>query len=213
MMRAWPRPRDDRALRIGPRRLRGGARPGGSLGDVPAEWQALLDLGMLWAARDYERTHAYYQQALDLARTTGDPLLLARSLNRLGNWQMNMDYQTASQASHEEALRVLEQAGDQRGIAETLDFLGMTMAVRGDLHASTACYRRAIALFRQLGDYHGLASAVTTMSERGGTIGDQLVVPETTLAEAIRDAGNRPGGRTRESAGVPMRSTRWSILD
>ena len=30
-----------------------------TLADAPSEWQSLLDLGMLWAARDYARTHDY----------------------------------------------------------------------------------------------------------------------------------------------------------
>ena len=40
-------------------------------GDRQAEWQALLDCGMLWASRDYTRTESYYQRALDLARDSG----------------------------------------------------------------------------------------------------------------------------------------------
>ena len=38
---------------------------GRATGDRHAEWQALLDLGMLWAERDYERTIGYYRAALD----------------------------------------------------------------------------------------------------------------------------------------------------
>src|SRR5581483_8743037 len=35
--------------------------------DRGAEWQALIDLGALWAARDYDRTGACYRRALALA--------------------------------------------------------------------------------------------------------------------------------------------------
>jgi tetratricopeptide (TPR) repeat protein len=38
-------------------------------GDRQGEWQALMDLGFLWAERDYIQTGAYCQQALALART------------------------------------------------------------------------------------------------------------------------------------------------
>src|SRR4029450_10168419 len=51
-------------------------------GDRHAEWQALLDTGFLWAARDYARMGEYLQRALALARALGDPLMLGHSLNR-----------------------------------------------------------------------------------------------------------------------------------
>jgi predicted ATPase len=41
-------------------------------GDQRAEWQTLLDLGMLWASHDYARSGDYCRQALDLARSTAD---------------------------------------------------------------------------------------------------------------------------------------------
>ncbi len=39
--------------------------------DRHAEWQALIDLGFLWAQRDYTQAGTYYQQALALARQHG----------------------------------------------------------------------------------------------------------------------------------------------
>src|SRR6266702_8660855 len=49
--------------------------------DRHAEWQALLDLGLLWAGRDYAQSGDYNQRALALARTLDDPATLAHSLN------------------------------------------------------------------------------------------------------------------------------------
>jgi predicted ATPase len=40
-------------------------------GDQPAEWQALLDLGFLWLARDLEQAGGFFRQALDLAQAGG----------------------------------------------------------------------------------------------------------------------------------------------
>ena len=53
------------------------------------EWQALIDLGFLWQSRDLERAGQYYQHALELARNLGDSVILAQSLNRVGNWHVN----------------------------------------------------------------------------------------------------------------------------
>ena len=59
-------------------------------GSQPDEWQALLGLALLWSQRDYERTGDYSRQALAVAQQMGEPTLLARSYNRLGNWHLNV---------------------------------------------------------------------------------------------------------------------------
>src|SRR5262249_15403856 len=52
-------------------------------GDSHEEWQALLDIGMLWTGRDYGRSGEYFRHALDIAQTMGDETALAHSLNRV----------------------------------------------------------------------------------------------------------------------------------
>ncbi len=42
-------------------------------GHPRGEWEALLNLGKLWAGRDYGEAGEYFRQALDLARTLDDP--------------------------------------------------------------------------------------------------------------------------------------------
>lgn len=55
------------------------------------EWQSLLDLGMLWAGRDYKLAGKYYQEAFTLASQIEDQVCRAYSLNRLGNWYLNIE--------------------------------------------------------------------------------------------------------------------------
>jgi tetratricopeptide (TPR) repeat protein len=131
--------------------------------DRHAEWQATLDLGFLWLQRDYTQTGTYYQQALELARHLDDPIILARTLNRLGNWHVNVEQPHEALRYHQEALTLFEQAQDQHGIAQTCDLLGMTTSIGGDLVQATAYYQQAIALFRELDDQQGLASSLTTL--------------------------------------------------
>ena len=73
-------------------------------GDRHAEWQALIDLGFLWAGRAYAQTGDYYQQALALARTMDDQATVAHSLNRLGNWYLNVEQPHEALRCHQEAL-------------------------------------------------------------------------------------------------------------
>src|SRR5207342_801058 len=88
-------------------------------GDRPAEWQALIDLGLHWAERDYQRSGEYCRAALDQARKLGDPSLIAQSLNRAANWHANQDEPVLAVPLHQEALALFETDNDERGIAGT----------------------------------------------------------------------------------------------
>src|SRR5713226_5573832 len=157
-------------------------------GERHAEWQALMDLGALWAERDYTQTGSSYQQALVLARHMGDPLTLAHSLNRLGNWHVNIEEPSVALHYHEEALTLFQQAQDARGIAQTYDLLGMTHYLEGDLLQASASYQQAVALFQELDDRQGLASSLATLmllGEGGGYQTETLVPATTSFADSL----------------------------
>lgn len=151
-------------------------------GDRHMEWQALMALGFLWAERDYTRTGSYYQQALSLARSMDDPHALAQSLNRLGNWYVNIEEPGAALRYHQEALTLFQQAQDTPGIAQTCDLLGMANTLGGDLLQGSNSYQQAVALFQELGDRQGLASSLATLMVigEGGGYEIETMVPATT---------------------------------
>ncbi|NTU81057.1 MAG: AAA family ATPase [Chloroflexales bacterium] len=165
--------------------------------DRRSEWQVLLDLGLLWAGRDYGESHTYYQQALDLARTLGQPTLLAHSLNRLGNWYTNADQPAAGQHAHQEALSLFDTLGDQRGRAATLDLLGIAACARGDLIRMDGFYRQAITLFEGLDERRGLVGSLATRAAGGGILHSTTVAPATPSPEAVA-AGERALRLARE---------------
>jgi DNA-binding CsgD family transcriptional regulator len=150
------------------------------------EWQALLDLGSLWAERDYNQTGVYCQQALELARLMGDPLTLAHSLNRLGNWHLNIEQPRESLHYHQEALTLFQQAHDQHGLAETYDLLGMTNLLGGDLLQGFTYYQQAVALFQELDNRQGLTSSLATLTAVGGEYETETLVPASaSYAECL----------------------------
>lgn len=100
--------------------------------DHQGAWRALLDLGRLWASRDYAQTGLYFEHALKLARHVDDPAILAPSLNRLGNWFANTGRTADGIRLHLEALATLRAQGAQQGTAETLDLLGVAYGLHGD---------------------------------------------------------------------------------
>ena len=155
--------------------------------DGMAEWQSVVDLGFLWSERDYEQAGTYYRQAIELARMLDDPKLEAHSLNRMGNWHMNIEQPLEALRYHHKALTVFQELHDQHGIAETFDLLGMTSYLGGDLVQGTAYYDQAIALFRALDDRNGLTSSLATLALSGPTYQTDTMVSAASLAEVIQD--------------------------
>ena len=117
--------------------------------DRRAEWVALHALGMLWAARDYERAA---QLPTRCSRARADyrrSALIAHSLNRVGNWYVNREDPHAGIPYHEEALAIFERVEDQRGVAETVDLLAMAHHIAGMQGTAVHLYERAVMLFRR----------------------------------------------------------------
>src|SRR5436305_8311686 len=153
-----------------------------------AEWQSAIDLGFLWAGRDYAQAETWFRQALILSQALEDPVLHAHSLNRIGNWHLNVEQPHEAKSYHREALAIFQQLHDSRGIAETLDLLGMTSYLGGDLSGGTAYYQQAIALFDELGNGEGLTSSLATLTMRASTYHTDALIAVASLAEVLPDA-------------------------
>jgi DNA-binding CsgD family transcriptional regulator len=161
------------------------------------EWQALLDLGLLWARRNYAQTGNYYQQALALARTIDDAATLAHSLNHLGNWHMNTEQPQEALRCHQEALATFQALSDMRGKASTLDFLGMASLLSGDLLQSSMNYEQAIVLFRKLDEREREVAALIAQGKSNREIADTLVVGVRTLEAHISNIFSKLGCTSR----------------
>ena len=138
-------------------------------GDLREECLTLLDLGVLWASRDFARAGGQFRAALALARGLDEPSLLAECLNRLGNWHANTPEPWEAILLHREALTIAERGDCPAGVATTLDWLGTTSYLCGDLDGSGAYFERAAALFRALDDRPLLASCLAMLTARAGT--------------------------------------------
>ncbi|MEO6529098.1 MAG: AAA family ATPase [Gemmatimonadaceae bacterium] len=161
-------------------------------------WEALHALGMLWAARDYALAGDYRQQALALARSIGDASRIARSLNRVGNWRVNLDQPAPALRDHEEALALFQQLGDTRGVAETLDLLAMVRYIAGDIKGASEMYVRVIGLHEAIGAQRGLANALALLCGCAGASGTSCTTwGPTALAREVLE-GDRPLRLTRE---------------
>src|SRR5260370_16308026 len=103
----------------------------------------------------------WYRQALAPASELADSRLLARSLNRLGNWLQNAGRIQEGLEAHQEALRLFEMRADRQGMADTLGELGMASFFMGDpARAVKDFFGRVIELFRALSDRQSLFSVL-----------------------------------------------------
>ena len=160
-----------------------------SVHDGAAEWQSVIDLGFLWEGRDYQQAKTYFSRAIELAQALADAKLHAHSLNRIGNWHLNVEQPMEALGYHREALTIFQKLQDQHGIAETFDLLGMVSYLGGDLIEGTAYYQQAVALFRQLDNRQGLTSSLATLALRGATYQtDSMVSAASRLADVVPDA-------------------------
>ena len=159
-----------------------------------AEWQSELDLGFLWARRDYEQAGAWFRQAVVLAKRLDDPSTQAHSLNRLANWLVNTGHAAEGIRAHTDALALFESQQDRVGMAETRDLLGMAHGLSGDFVNGVLHYGRAIELLRVLGDRKTLISSLVYRatyaspyaSEESFTVNWSLADCERDGAEALR---------------------------
>jgi DNA-binding CsgD family transcriptional regulator/tetratricopeptide (TPR) repeat protein len=162
--------------------------------DGRLEWQSLLDLGVLWQGRDYKRTGAYFQQAVDFAKDLGDAVLLARSLNQQATWLLNTGYITETLSTNREALALYEAEPDQPGMIETLDRLGTVSIHEDDPVTALHIYSRAIDFLRAQGNRSVLCSCLVMRAALGtpfgnetdGTVNGSLAACERDMVEALQ---------------------------
>src|SRR5260370_18253443 len=100
---------------------------------------------------------------MERAGAVSDPKLLAHSLNRLGNWYLNVEQPQEALRFHQEALATFQTLSDRRGKASTLDLLGMASLLGGNPLQSAAYYEQAIALLRELDEPDHLPSSLPTL--------------------------------------------------
>ena len=124
---------------------------------------------------------------MELARGLDDPEVLARTLNQVGNWHLNVEAPYQALSYHEEALTIFQTLQDQAGLAQTFDLLGMTNLLGGNATRGAVYCRQAIDLFTVLDDRQRLASSLTTLSLCGPVYTTDSVVAATmSLVESIR---------------------------
>ena len=182
-------------------------------GDKHLAWQLLVDLNLLWSGRDYAVAGEYAKRSLQAARDMADAACIARSLDRVGNWHLNVGEVRQALAHQRQALELLESAGDQRGVADTLNLLGMTSAFV-DPEQSFAYYTRAIPLLREIDDRQGLVTALVMRDVNTGFYWcDTFAIPATRVGRAQVERDTEEAIRLAHSIEWPAGESfaRWEL--
>lgn len=117
-------------------------------GDSAKLGQALRFLGELhWRMGDYVRAGDYLDEALTLARDTGDRVLEVKVLNVMGlrHWDLG-EFDTAT-ACFQEGSEIAAELGDQRMTGALLNNLSLVFDEQGDYLRSLEQYQRVMALY------------------------------------------------------------------
>jgi len=105
---------------------------------------AAFELGHL------EDAEGAFSRALELARTDGDDLLIARAMNNLGQIANVRGAHESALTSYQLALPVYQRLGNQRGLAETYHNMAITYRDLGQLQRADECERRTMEYAREL---------------------------------------------------------------
>ncbi|MEZ4833809.1 MAG: tetratricopeptide repeat protein [Caldilineaceae bacterium] len=145
---------------------------------------------------NYSAAHAHDEEALRLARLSGDRHLEAISLNNLGAVAEHSGRFDAAVGYFEQALAIFEDIGYQRGAANCLSNIGAGVSWRGELRNALARHRGALRVYQEIGDIGGEGWSFMAMGSILFHLG-RLDEARTSLDKALQL--NREGTLTMDT--------------
>lgn len=114
-------------------------------------------------AGDFERTRAYHEEALDIAREMNDTRTMATALSGLGELATINHDEEAAERYYEEVERIYTELHDDRGIAVAQTNLGNLYWMLGRVDEALKLNEAARRLYESAGDQRGVAWSVTNV--------------------------------------------------
>ena len=128
---------------------------------------------------DYEQAQAYYQEQLDIEKSRGDLLRLARTHGNLGNVGMMIRDHESAQRHLEMCSALLKQTGNDRESSMTLGNLAILARQMGNYPLASHYHTQAVAVLKRLGDSHNHITALNNFADTQIFIGDCAAASET----------------------------------
>ena len=109
--------------------------------------------GIAYWQADLVGARPWYEEAVDLARASGDKARIANAVYNVGfTFSMNRDDQLAARALAQEALAIYRELGDKAGIGRSLWGLANTYYFFADFEGGRVLVDEALAASREVGD-------------------------------------------------------------
>jgi tetratricopeptide (TPR) repeat protein len=132
-------------------------------GEVMGMIEALNGLsGVAFARGAFDEARHHAEQALLLARPSGNQRQLAEALRRLGDALRNHDYASAK-AHYEGSLAICQALHDRGGIAVCLNNLGIIASLQGAYAEAQTLFAEGLAIRRAMGDRAGCAGSLSNL--------------------------------------------------
>ncbi len=155
--------------------------------------RALMRQGdRLKTAGSYPKALASYQLALSLATQINDRLMIAQTLNQLGELYYLQGNYTVALEQHEKALALGDELGDRSVAAAALVHIGNINWQKGTYSKALEFYNKGLSIFTALDDKAGMAQAINGIGIINRLQGNYSVAIESyqkslALSEAAGD--------------------------
>lgn len=157
-------------------------------GDLAGESTALHEMAEVPINQgDLEKAKKIYEQALALARQTGDKRAIARELGNIGLIYIQQGDLTTGKRMYAESLDAYREIGDKHGMEVITANTGDIFYTEGKLGAALAEYKDALVLAREVGHKSSEAIDIKNMGDVLTEQGDlQSAMPLYQQAAAIQ---------------------------
>ena len=135
---------------------------------------------------NFAEADAFYQQAVDSAKKSGDDGALNAAKINLANVQRLEGFYDKARRNYEDALAFYASEGDLDRQAAVLNGIGLTLGISGHNDDALDSLNRALALYRNVGDVDGEGDALNNIGNLYRTEGkhDKALL---ALHEALQD--------------------------
>jgi tetratricopeptide (TPR) repeat protein len=147
-------------------------------------FRAAHRLGYTLRFTDMAESQRWSERAVELARETGHPAMLAGALSNLADVVKTGD-RTYARALYVEAMRLFESSGDEENAIWSLSHQADLYREEGNETQARSLHQDALRRFRQLGLSHGVASCLHDLAALDAA-GGRLAEARRLYQESLR---------------------------
>lgn len=158
------------------------------LGDTGETADSLFQMGVLYALRgEFDRSPAFFEEALEIHRARGDDLGISRVLGGLGQVFLNLGHLSQAHTLLVESLNLARRHADRWSSAMSLTLLGHLELARGGTGLARDHLAEASSLFQEIGNPMYLPWCLEGLAGVAASQGDHLLAAQIDGAcEALR---------------------------